>query len=678
MTPDLHELHRQCRDAEQVDDEDRLRGSTEKLRLAAEAAEDDRELVWSQLFVAMIHVMAKEHDVALSLLATVRAEFERMGDQEGLALTVLGAGRVYARRDELEEAVSNLIDAYKRFLTLEDMVGVQRVQREFMNLKSWLHNIDEFQAQILRLLDGSEISSAPQIAGFLMCVLAASLMMRGEDAPKAIEYAYRSYEICEAVGDTLGCARALDALCNGHWFLGEAGKAAEFGLRAVSMAEASGYVAFTIVTLVNAAYPFIQLENYSKVLELNKRAMKLGEENGLVAGIGWAEAGIGHALLHLGDASGALQHDDRAIELMMEAGDSHGLSYALQRRGQALAALDRDDEARDSFQKCIELRKRFGSKLEIAEVQAELGRLLAKRGSISEAMVLLNESIAIAEEVSGKAVIYAVHRTLADVHAASGNIEKAFAHLMKYVEVRNEVQDQESVEKATAVEYLHQQELQRKEQEATDRILNNVLPLSVSRRLKSGQKRIADSISSASVMFVDIVGFTPIASALSADDLVELLDKIFKHFDVICAKHGVEKIKTIGDAYMAVGGAPEPCVDHAVRCARVALEIISGISGINLEFRIGLHSGELVAGVIGDSRIAYDLWGDTVNTAARMESHGVAGHIHVSDTFRSEVLRGFINEECPFHFVDRGRMGIKGKGEMQTYYLSATPVQKRH
>jgi adenylate cyclase len=206
------------------------------------------------------------------------------------------------------------------------------------------------------------------------------------------------------------------------------------------------------------------------------------------------------------------------------------------------------------------------------------------------------------------------------------------------------------------------------EQARSNRLLRNVLPAPIAERLKRGEAVIADRHERVTVLFTDIVGFTPLAARLEAREVVLLLDDIFSAFDEIADRQGLEKIKTIGDAYMLVGGVPEPCADHASRIADAAIAMrdhiadLSSRRGLDLSMRLGIHSGEVIAGVIGRRKFAFDLWGDTVNTASRMESHGEPGRIHVSDATR-ELLKD------AYELVGRGAVAVKGKGEMRTHWL---------
>jgi len=215
------------------------------------------------------------------------------------------------------------------------------------------------------------------------------------------------------------------------------------------------------------------------------------------------------------------------------------------------------------------------------------------------------------------------------------------------------------------------------EQKVSERLLLNVLPHSIAERLKgrpevtadSFTEVIADSFAEVTVLFADIVEFTKFSERVSAEVLVDVLNDIFTRFDSIAENRGIEKIKTIGDAYMAAAGLPEPMADHATRMAHMALDMIEAMDRFNehsrykLKVRIGIDTGAVMAGVIGKRKFSYDLWGDVVNTASRMESHGVAGRIQVTDSTRQRLNKSFMLE-------NRGAIDVKGKGEINTWFLN--------
>jgi adenylate cyclase len=214
------------------------------------------------------------------------------------------------------------------------------------------------------------------------------------------------------------------------------------------------------------------------------------------------------------------------------------------------------------------------------------------------------------------------------------------------------------------------------EQKVSERLLLNLLPAPIAARLKtrpdliaSGPPEvIADSFHEATVLFADIVEFTRFSAGMKPEQLVAVLNEIFADFDGLADKRGLEKIKTIGDAYLAAAGLPVPAADHAVRAAYMALDMIESLArfnerhGYRLQLRIGINSGPVVAGVIGRRKFTYDLWGDAVNIASRMESEGVAGHVQITEATKRLLGEAFVLE-------DRGTIPAKGKGSVHTWFL---------
>ena len=214
------------------------------------------------------------------------------------------------------------------------------------------------------------------------------------------------------------------------------------------------------------------------------------------------------------------------------------------------------------------------------------------------------------------------------------------------------------------------------ERERSERLLLNVLPAPIAARLKQGEEVIADGFPEVTVLFADLVDFTRRSQETTPERVVRVLDDLFSALDQLAERHGLEKIKTIGDAYMAVGGLPEPRPDHAQAVAEMALDVRQEVArhldpgGEPLAVRIGIDTGPVVAGVIGRRKFSYDLWGDTVNTASRMESQGVAGCIQVTD-------RAYRRLRDRYRFERRGPVQVKGKGELVTWFLVGRAGQPR-
>ncbi len=202
-----------------------------------------------------------------------------------------------------------------------------------------------------------------------------------------------------------------------------------------------------------------------------------------------------------------------------------------------------------------------------------------------------------------------------------------------------------------------------------ERLLLNILPLPIADRLRRGERVIADRFDDVTLLIADIVGFTAISSAMSPVELVAMLNRIFSACDSLVDRHSLEKVKTIGDAYMVVGGLPTETEDHLERVADFALDLTGVVAGLQagepqrVDVRIGMHCGPVVAGVIGVKKFIYDVWGDTVNQAARMESLSLPGRVHVTSAVRDRLRDRYA-------FEPRGMLDVKGKGSMATWFLT--------
>lgn len=264
-----------------------------------------------------------------------------------------------------------------------------------------------------------------------------------------------------------------------------------------------------------------------------------------------------------------------------------------------------------------------------------------------------------------KRLEYEVQVRTAELTERNDQLNNANEEIQRHLTLLDEQTREIEIANAALQEKNLELEDARQQSEA---LLLNVLPKIIADRLKAGEQTIADCFDDVTVLFADIVGFTVLSSQREPFEVVQLLNRIFSAFDVFSEQYGLEKIKTIGDAYMIVGGLPEPHEDHAEAVATMAIEmqqtveLLAKTINVPLQIRIGIHTGKAVAGVIGQKKFSYDLWGDTVNTASRLESHGVAGKIHITEQVVERLQGKFIVEE-------RGEIDIKGKGIMRTFFL---------
>ena len=311
---------------------------------------------------------------------------------------------------------------------------------------------------------------------------------------------------------------------------------------------------------------------------------------------------------------------------------------------------------------------------------------------VSEGEAILAE----AEDTKVSEEVEEALRLLAQIHRDRGEHDRSVSYYERYIEVRAknaEIRSQHTTVMAQ-IQFDHERldQLSDKQQE----LLSSVMPDEIVERLMHGEENIADAFDEASVMFLDLVSFTDLSSSVPPAHLIHLLNAVFSTCDDVVHEHGLTKIKTIGDSYLAVSGLPHSQDDHALRMANAAVDLTSRLKDLqvtmppelgdtswvdnvgNLSIRIGLHCGPVVAGVIGRHRAQYDVWGDTVNTASRMESSGEPDRIHISEDFAMKIAQGASPEfegtdvvirQAPYTMRLRGTQKIKGKGDMKTFWL---------
>ena len=441
---------------------------------------------------------------------------------------------------------------------------------------------------------------------------------------------------------------------------------------------------------------------------------------------------------------------ERSLLLKEKLNDKQGSALTLNGIGIVYRQQAKYKEALSFFFRALALQEELSFQPGIATVLSDIAQTYFKLGMFSESIRYAERCMSVARGIGAKVELRNAYQTLADVHQRQGNVNLSYVYFRLYTAMKDSIFNEEIARKTSNLNSRYEQEtqeqrillLEREKQvqrlelerrsiiiyglgalgvltialvgalwgriryrkrieielnlkneelaeahEESERLLLNTLPASIVERLKRGEGVIADRYDSVTVLFVDIVGFSAIASLLSPEDLITLLDSIFSDIDAIATTYSLEKIKTVGDSYMLVGGAPERSEDHCVRVAKAAFAIQNAVkrtaTGMNMavNVRIGMHTGSVVAGVIGTKKFAYDLWGDTVNIASRMELHSESGKIHCTEAVY-ETLRKWENRQnqantgiaVHFTFEKREPMEIKGKGIMQTYFLGLSKI----
>ena len=305
------------------------------------------------------------------------------------------------------------------------------------------------------------------------------------------------------------------------------------------------------------------------------------------------------------------------------------------------------------------------AKAKAEEYQAR-SREIAREGRLT--LIVLLAASGLFAALIGFAITGSIRRPLAELGRAARDVSAGDLERQAAVSSKDELGELADVFNAMVRSIREQTAQIARQNQENEALLLNILPGPIAERLKRGEEAIADHFPDVTVLFADIAGFTPMSARLPPGELVEILNRIFSAFDEAAQRQGVEKIKTIGDSYMAVTGLTQPVADNAAAMVEMALEMLDAIERINQErgtafsLRIGINAGPVVAGVIGRSKFIYDLWGDTVNLASRMESHGIAGRIQVTDQIYQRIKHRYTTEP-------RGEIELKGRGKMKAYLI---------
>jgi len=521
---------------------------------------------------------------------------------------------------------------------------------------------------------------------------------------KSLEHSFQALSAHEALGEKSAVARVTCNIGIVYSNIGNYAKSLEYYFQALSAYEALGEKSGVASVTDGIGNLYNDLGNYAKSLEYLSKALSVHEELGEKSGVARVTGNIGNVYISLGNYAKSLEYLSKALSIHEALGVKSLVANVTGNIGNVYYHLGNYTKSLEYWSKAVLAYEALGVKPGVAIVTGNIGSLYATQkfeGYNSEqAEEYLLKAIALNEEIGAKRYLYENEKTIAELYKTTNRKAEAYDHLERYHELEKEVQSEETKKQAAIMEQQKQEAEREKtiaianaKHAATEQLLHNVLPPSIANKMLSGKKLIAEKLSNVSVLFADIVEFTKLSQRISPEELVEGLDSIFSEFDTLAEKYGLEKIKTIGDAYMVVSGAPEPRSDHAEAMIHFAVEMLERIkqfksisTGEQIELRIGIHTGEVVAGVIGRKKFAYDLWGDAVNTASRMESYGEAGKIHVSEDFKHAVETlhttslPFHTTSLPFHatslqFILRGEMDIKGKGMMKTYFLEQNNIR---
>lgn len=540
---------------------------------------------------------------------------------------------------------------------------------------------------------------------------------------KSIEFGEKALALAERLNFTNGIIMSLLCTGSGYWEFPDYPKALDYFFRALRISEQVNNKEYIAISYNNIGNVYADQDQKDEALQYYLNALSINEKLKVRKRIARNLGNIGTIYFDKEDYIKALDFHTRALKIYEEIGEKRGIAITLFNIGDAYLKMDDYDRSYEYFTRAIRISKEAGEDITLMNVYGEMGKLfydlamdktvpfiphplavsgnknsyLRKSIEYSLTAYQLGKQIpALDEVISWTQLLSDAYRELNDFKMSyyyldSNRIFKDSVFtiekekLINNMSTRREMDVKENEIQIQNVR-LEKASIQRialaggllalgiilfviyRSRRKSERVLLNMLPEKIAYRLKNKEKPIADLFSDASVVFIDIVEFTSFSRNKDPGYLVGVLTEFFTKMDELSGKHGMEKIKTIGDCYMAVCGLPEPVPDSLERTARFALESrdlmrsYKTVDGYEIRVRIGIDAGKVVAGVIGEKKFSYDLWGDVVNTASRMESHGISGEIQVTENVFHKLDGKFI-------MTERGEVDIKGKGKMKTWIL---------
>lgn len=541
---------------------------------------------------------------------------------------------------------------------------------------------------------------------------------------EGLSYLERAYEIALELGDKDNLSSITGNLGLVHSSLSNDVKALELLRFSEDIPkELKTYNHLAIVS-DNIATIFNKHGDYSKALEYFSKALELHTKSNAKDGIGRALGYIGSVYFSMNDLEKAQEYLFKALSIHEEIDYKRGIETWHEILGDIMLEKGNADEALNHFTKAIDVNRFLGNPIteavhigSIGDVHLHKGQLdeaydcyntalemlldservgdyydnllqMTKIKSnpefaqhdISKAETILLETLESLRKLSLKSIELAYLNHLSDMYKSQGKWEEAYQFYVLSMNVQQEINSNEVRDKIKDMEFqqaYHQMEQQRLVEltrlQEKEQLLHEILPSHVAEKIIRGEKTIAEECHDMTIMFADIVGFTSLSEHLQPSQIIELLNSVYSNLDQLAEMHGIEKIKTIGDAYMAICNTDENLKEHKRQMLTFAKQIphsckeITLPNGDCLQIRIGIHSGPTVTGVIGTKKLSYDVWGDAVNTAARMESYGEPETIQISQEFYEEVKDFEVVKSM--HFLTQKEVAMKGKGMMHTVLL---------
>ena len=482
----------------------------------------------------------------------------------------------------------------------------------------------------------------------------------------ALESYFKSLDMAKTGNIRRGQGSALTGIADTYSEMGNSSNASKYYNEAISLLRTSDDTIALAISILNAGDEYFKAKKYDSAVAYFNESAAIFQKQDYLIGKAYAQGNMGMVQAATGQFEQARSNINEAVTILEELEDSYAISEYLTYMADSYWEQGDSKAALDYAQQSLAMAQQFDIKQQISETNLKLSKYYEELGQPEVALVHYKSHIAFRDSVNNLAAVQRMADLRTDYEVSQKQVEVDLLNQQK----RNQQIILASVGILAAVLLWFFVAI-RKEKKKSDALLLNILPEEIAKELKERGEVESVRFENASVLFTDFVQFSKIAASADPKQLVKSLDYYFKKFDEITAKYGLEKIKTIGDSYMCACGLPTPDPNHVQNTIMAAREMaefvqksLENTNGLNrFQFRVGIHSGPVIAGMVGTNKFQYDIWGDTVNIASRMESNSEPGMINISETTYEAIKNDY---DCTY----RGEIEVKNRGALKMYYLN--------
>jgi len=628
---------------------------------------------FERFFVAQYHESIAHYELASS-------QFDSVGLPIFQARAISCVGACYQFMGDFDSAMALMQQALQMHTAVNNVRGIATNTGNLGNLLMVAGRYEEaLESFTSALRNHQEIADTDGVARTLGNI--GNLYKEIENYEEAMRYYEESLALYHELGDSAGIGRVVGSLGGAYLAVGKYPESLEAYQKAMALFEELGDRRRVARTTTNIGIIYKHLHDYPTCQHMFAEALAQFEKIADKEAIAHVTGNIGECYLEENEFSDAYAWLSKAIVRTRDVGNRRDEAHYVANLVEVCLKLGNVDEARSLLRDNTHLTSDIPS-VRVSFLQARAA-IAGIDEHPSEQHILLEQALEIAQRHQLRGKQMDLHHTLRDLHRREGELETYIYHDERYERLLIQMQG-ETQQRRLAVAMVERKISQeRRESERQRALLHNTLPAHIADRLLKEETTVADLHENVGILFLDIVAFTSVASEMEPRLLVELLNSVFTICDDIAQSYGLTKIKTIGDAYLAVSGLSANGRDHIQDVANAAIRIQRRLLERDLVVRVGVHSGPIVAGVIGKERLQYDIWGDAVNVAARMEQTCEPGRVQCSEAVAAQLLQSeersrIKNTESntgnavpSVRVALRGEMDIKGKGRMRTYWLES-------